>query len=309
MAVTYEDFKKRFDTIKATIDKYAKELDSHERYMGQTTGVMQEGIKEVGLRVQELKDGGTTGTTIDAFMGDPSVKKMMTEIKGYLAGIQKELVKGAALQGEIKKTATAFYALKTDLTNEIAKRKKEVTTKLGTGNKSLPDMEKMLAEMKKYQDAVPYAKVEVFVVEKYEDHLKEATGNLNKQIAQAKDVALSAFQKEMQEQALNTRVLNGKVALARGWYTTVMKQCVEGQKALAAKKAKELMAAKTALVKPWKDLQDMNAMYQDALKDQWIASKLRTSKDKSTIESNVKLILDMKTKAGAEVAKIANARV
>jgi predicted nucleic acid-binding Zn-ribbon protein len=309
MAVTFEDFKKQFQAIEKSVLKYKEEIDNNERYMGQTTGVIKAGTREVGLRVQELKDNGMTGNTIQAFMGDGEIKTMMASIQQYLAGMQKELVKIAGMYGAKQKTVADFGKLKVAVTAEIAARKKEVSTKLGTGNKSLPDMEKLLAEMKKYEGEMTYAKVEVFVPEKYDDHLKETNGAIAKQVTQSKDVALSALQKEMQEQAMNTRTLNGNVGRAKGWYDTVMKQCAEAQKALKAKQSKELLAAKVGFVKPWKDLQEMNAMYQDGMKDQWIASQLRTSKDKSKVEAGVKQILDMKTKAGVEVGKIANAKV
>jgi chromosome segregation ATPase len=234
---------------------------------------------------------------------------MMTEVKASLGRIQKELLKMATEKVEIKKTATLYYDLKKEVNDEIAKRKKELSTKLGTGNKSLPDMEKLSAAMQKYQDEMPFAKVEIFVPEEYAQHLKEANDDLNHEIAQSKSEALSAFQKQMQEQALNSRVLLGKVAEATKWYNTVMAQCTAGQKALKEKKNKELMTAKALIPGPWKQLQEMNAMYQDAVKDQWISSKIKDSKDKDKILGGVKSVLDMKTKAGVEVAKIANARL
>ena len=53
----------------------------------------------------------------------------------------------------------------------------------------------------------------------------------------------------------------------------------------------------------------MNHMYQDALKDVWISSMIKDSKDKSAIESGVKMVADMKSKAAVEVAKLTSAKV
>jgi hypothetical protein len=309
MAATLEDFKRQFDAIKAKVVTYAAALDKDQRFMGQTTGIIKEGVKEVGLRVQELKSAGRTGATIDKFMFDPEVSKMVSSIRQYLAALQKQVVLMTALHAEIKTTVKSFSDLKVAVANEIALRKKQLSTKLGTGNKSLPEMEKLLAEMRKYTDQSPFANVEVYVPERYDAHLNETNNGLNRECSQARDVALSAFQAQMTEQALNTRVLNGNVNKARTWYDAIMKSCAAGQKALATRNNKELLTAKALVVKPMKDLTDMNTMYQNALKDQWIAGQLKGSKDRSTIEGGIKLLLDMKTKAGAEVAKIANARL
>jgi hypothetical protein len=309
MAATFEEFKKQYDSIKAKVVRYAAEIDKDQRFMGQTTGVVKEGVKEVGLRVQKLKGDGATGTTIDKFMFDPEVSKMVASIKQYMASIQKQVVLMTALKVDIQKTVTEFQNLKVVVANEIAARKKQLSTKLGTGNKSLPDMEKLLAEMKQYTNASPFANVEVYVPEKYDDFSKEVSDAFTRECTQAKEVALSAFQEQMTEQALNTRVLNANVNKAKTWYDAIMKACAAGQKALASRNNKELMAAKAVVVKPNKDLSDMNNMYQNALKDDWLRSKVRVSKDKSTIENGIKLILDMKTKAGVEVTKIANARL
>ena len=140
MPATYEDFKKQFEAVKSAVLKFAGEIDKNDRFMGQTTGVIQEGTKEVGLRMQDLKDNGMKGATIDAFMTDPEIKNMVGSIRQYLAMMQKELLKAAAMTADIKKTAAGFQKLKVDVANEIAARKKQLTTKAGTGNKSIADM-------------------------------------------------------------------------------------------------------------------------------------------------------------------------
>ncbi|HVX86157.1 MAG TPA: hypothetical protein VH253_15340 [Phycisphaerae bacterium] len=309
MAETLEQFKKDFAAIKAKVSKYHEEIEKNERFVGQTSGVIDEGIKETGLRVQELKDEGHKGATIDAFMFDPGIKNMVTSIKQYLAGMQKELVKSAAMLQDVTKVRGDFQTLKTNVTNEIAKRKKELSTKAGTGNKSLPDMEKLLAEMKTYEDQNPYAKLDFWQPDKYDQHAKEAGEKMQKQVSQTKEHAMSTLQAQMMEQAMNVRVLHGNFNRAKGLYDTVLKECSDAQKALTAKNNKDLMTAKALIPKPWKDLQDINDMYQKGVQDQWIKARIQSSKDKGTIETTVKAILDMKTKAGAEVAKVANARL
>jgi hypothetical protein len=72
-------------------------------------------LKELGLRIQQLKSEGATGKALKEFASDPEVKKMVAS-------------------------------------DEIASRKKQVSTKIGTGNKSLADMQKLHAELAKYGD-------------------------------------------------------------------------------------------------------------------------------------------------------------
>ena len=48
---------------------------------------------------------------------------------------------------------------------------------------------------------MPFAKVEVFESEKYDEHLQETNAALAKEVTQAKDLSLNAFQKQMQQQA------------------------------------------------------------------------------------------------------------
>jgi hypothetical protein len=49
--------------------------------------------------------------------------------------------------------------LETELTKEIKDRKKQLTTKVGTGNKSVADMEKLLETIKKYKLSAEYKSV------------------------------------------------------------------------------------------------------------------------------------------------------
>ena len=61
MAKTYEEMKKAYETAKKAIEECHAEIKNNERMVGQTAGIIQEGAKEIGLRVQQLKDGGATG--------------------------------------------------------------------------------------------------------------------------------------------------------------------------------------------------------------------------------------------------------
>ena len=77
MAKEYEEFVKSFKQIQPKIDNVAAEIKKNANLVAQTSGIIQEGVKELGLRIQELKDSGQTGTSIKDFESDPTVKKML----------------------------------------------------------------------------------------------------------------------------------------------------------------------------------------------------------------------------------------
>ena len=71
MAATFEDFKKQYEAIKSKVVGYAAAIDKDQRFMGQTVGIIKEGVKEVGLRVQELKDVARQRGEASFFFYDP----------------------------------------------------------------------------------------------------------------------------------------------------------------------------------------------------------------------------------------------
>ncbi len=310
MAKEYENYKKSFEQIKKEILDIGAEIKKNANFVSQTSGVIKEGVKEIGLRVQELKDAGQTGTTIKDFENDPTVKKMLSAIDGYMNGIEKELKRIAGVHnGDSKKTRDAFWDLKKDLAAEITKRKKEVSTKLGTGNKSLPNMETLLKEMDKYKDSAAFVAVDIFIPEDIADHRKELKRDIEDQIKSTKEAKLSAEQKMLDEQALNIRNLLKNVAQAKNLCEAILKLCVAAEKALEERNQKALMTAKAEIPKPLKELGELAAIGERALKDTWIKSKIEDSKDKAKILGGIKSIADYKDKAATAVKKVANARL
>ena len=310
MADKLDDFKKTFEGIKKRSDAASDELDKTQRLMGQTTGIIQEGCKEIGLRIQELKDAGAQGSAIEDFLGDKEVKSMYDSVLSHLKTIETDIKRMDGLHaGEFKKLKKDFSDLKQEMATEIATRKKAASTKLGVGNKSLPDMEKLLKTAKDYTDQKPFALIDVYMPESIADHKKQIEGDLKREIAKTKEAKLTAFQQMMQEQALNTRVLVGNFNKAKGFYTSVLTECKTAQEALEKRDNKALMTAKASVVGPMKQLGEMADMYKKALADQWISSNLKKSKDKDKIETAVKGVLSMYAAAGTELKKVANARI
>lgn len=305
MAKAYEDFKKSYGEVQAQVSAGMTEIKKNAGAIAQTSGVMSEGVKEIGLRIQELKDAGDKGGKIEDFLWDNDVKTMYASVNSYMKQIETECNRIAGLHaGSFAKTKTLFYSTKKALADEIAARKKQVSTKLGTGNKSLPDMEKLLADMVKYQDA-GFSPFEVFAPETASEHKRQLENQIKSMMSQTKDATLSAFQKEMDEQACNTRVLNGNVGKAKQWLTAAQAQLAAGDKAFKAKQLKPLMDAKLAIVPPNKSLQELTAKYDRGMADDWIRSKVNSSKDKSTILAGMKSISDMADTSKKCVEKIA----
>lgn len=305
MAKQYEEYKKSYADIQKQVTDAQTEIKKNANAISQTSGVMHEGVKEIGLRVQELKNAGDKGSSINDFMFDNEVKSMMNSVNAYMKQIETECKRIGALQtGSFAKTKSLFWETKKGLTDEIASRKKQVSTKIGTGNKSLPDMERLLADMNKYKDA-GFATLDAFLPETAAEHKQQLDNWLKDTLGKTKEATLSAFQKEMDEQACNTRVLNANVGRAKTMLTNVQAQAAAGEKAHKAKLLKPLMDAKLAIVKHNKDLAEMAAKYDRAKTDQWVMSKINSSKDKSAILAGMKSITDMRDTSKTAVNKLA----
>jgi len=306
MAETYDAFKKEFEAIQKDADKAADAIDKSTRVVGQTSGIIAEGIKELGLRIQELKDAGAKGTALKDFEGDAEVKKMSASLDAYLKQVENELTAITSLHGGLMTNVkNRFQKLAKDLKAEIASRKKQLSTKIGTGNKSLPDMEKLLAEMTKYQDAKPYTIVEAYAPEPFSDHQKQFDRDVARQLSQTKEVALSKLQAQMQEQALNVRIMAGNVNKVRSLHDEIMTECKNAEKAAASRDAKGLLAAKVSAARPMKQMKDLVDPYTDAMNDSFLKNQIAYSKDKGKIEDNYKAMLTMMQEASAAFKKAA----
>lgn len=289
MAKSYEELKKAYETAKKAIEECHTEIKNNERMVGQTAGIIQEGAKEIGLRVQQLKDGGATGTDLAAFQNDAEIKKMLAEVNNFFASLDKELKKIAATHSAAKtKHVKAFWDTKTALEAEIKDRKKAVSTKLGVGNKSLPDMEKMLADMNKFKDTAAFVGVDAFDPETVESHKKEFNFQVKDQIASTKEVKLSAQQQMLDEQALNERNLAKHVGVGKTAVAAAIAAEKAGKEAVQKKDAGGLNAAKAEAEKAFKVVSAIDQIFDRAYADDWIRSKINTSKIKGKIEGTAK---------------------
>ncbi len=308
MAKQYEEFAKTVKEIRKALASAADEYEKDQRFLGQTTGVVKEGVKEIGLRVQELKDRGATGSDIGEFAADAEVKKMLASINGFMAGIKKELAHVTEVHKKTTPMVKLAYDTKIALAKEIKDRKKALSTKVGVGNKSLPDMEKLLADLEKYMGTSEFAQIEGFTPEPYALHEKELARDLGEAVRMAKEKRLSSEQQMLDQQALNVRNLVRNVAIANKLRDEVLGLCAAVAKASQGGDQKGLITAKAAIAAPLKELGRLAGIGERALKDDWIRSGIKASKDKSKIEAGLHAIAQAKLVASKEVAKVVGLR-
>ena len=310
MAKTYEEMKKAYETARKAIEECHAEIKNNERMVGQTAGIIQEGAKEIGLRVQQLKDGGATGTDIAAFQGDAEVKKMLAEVNNFFASLDKELKQIATAHAAAKtKHVKAFWDTKTALEAEIKDRKKAVSTKLGTGNKSLPDMEKMLADMNKFKDSAAFVGVDAFEPETVDSHKREFNFQVKDQIASTKQAKLSAQQQMLDEQALNERNLAKHVGVGKTSVAAAVAAEKSAKEAVAKKDGGALNAAKVEAAKALKAVSDIDQIFDRAYADDWIRSKINASKIKGKIDGTAKSIKETAKALDAIAKRVAALKV
>jgi hypothetical protein len=309
MAKDFEKFKAEWAVVQKEVTQALEDIKANAQLVGQTTGIITEGTKEIGKRVQELKDGGRTGDDIKDFIDDGEVKEMMKGVTDFLLSLEKELKRVDTLHtGPWTKTKDKFWKLHKELTAEIKTRKKAVSTKVGLGNKSLPNMEKLLKEIDKFKDH-EFTTFDVFVPEEIAQHRKEVNFKLQDEIRKAKDVRLSEYQAMMMEQGLNTRHLKTNFGKAKKIFEGINRALQTAEDAQRDRKSTELADAQKEADQLYLQLAEMVDPYEKAPQDQWIGAMIKKSKDRSTIENGIKAFSDMKSKAALTVQQVKNLKI
>lgn len=344
MAKALAEYTTEFKEVKKLVADGLEEIKGHAQYLGTTTGIMQAAALEIGKRVQELKSKGAVGNTLKDFLTDPEVKTMSSSLDQYMASLTKELNRMQGLQnGSFAMTKARFRKLWKDVIADIAARKKAVSTALGTGNKSLPDLVKLEKELAAF-DQTSFTTFDSFVPEVASDHKKESDARVLKLITAAKTVVDKKDQEEMDLQALNPRVIGPNAGKAKQFREKVEAQAEKARKAAKSKElhdklvlqsakankptdknavakviaqaaadgkvakelAQEIATAKAEAAKQLKELDKISEIYERAKKDQWIMKGLNDSADKSKILNFMKEIETHQAAADKEVKAIAS---
>ena len=210
MAKQLEAFSKEFGEVQKEVSAGMEDIKKYTVAVRQTSGVMEEGTKELGMRIQALKSKGIQGSKVDDFKSDKEVQAMMGTIGTAMKLIEKEIDRLTALHGgSFQKTRTQFANLKKELKKDIDDRKKQVTTLVGTGNKSLPELQKLMAAITKYDDD-DYFEFGRFQPGKKEFMAHQLQEWIAAELAKTKSAAISQFQEMMMKQALDARNLTTK---------------------------------------------------------------------------------------------------
>src|SRR5271156_3269740 len=129
MAKQLEQFKKNFEAIKHTLTAGELEVTKEKTNRGPLDTQLEQHAKEIGRRVHVLRQAGKAGTKIDDFKSDAEVKKLLDDIDHGLTQIGAVNQRVKTLEtGEWQTLNTNYTKLVTDLTAEIAARKKELST-------------------------------------------------------------------------------------------------------------------------------------------------------------------------------------
>lgn len=306
MAKQLEVFTKEFGEIEKAVDAGMEEIVKSSLALRQTSGIMEEGAKELGHHVQELKDKGMQGTHIEDFKSDKQVQTVMAHLDSYLKQAEKELARITALNPGFQKTKARFTAFKTDLSKEISDRKKQVSTLVGSGNKSLPDLEKLLVKVKAYENAKHYSEFFRFGPGNAAFLKKQLQDWITEELSKTKGKALTEFQEMMMKQALDARNLVMKFNRVRGLHQQYKELAAAIQADAASGKMTEMLTAQGKLIPLKKELDEIVDLYDRALKDEWLSARVADSPEKSKIQGAVQAMIRMKAETDKDFTLVAH---
>jgi len=308
MAKQLEQFKKEFQAINNKALEYIRTLTQFETSNNNARAFIAEGAIEIGLRVQKIKNTGFQGKTLKDFMGDPAVKKAVAEIDAMVNRRETELGKMIQLKGKGLELIKSSQKLGGEMQAEIASRKKQLSTKLGIGNKSLPGM---IAELEKLRKALS-DKGALYELKDMLDNLdrpgewKEKRDDaVETELGKTKDAAISSQQRALLKQALDQRHLAtmlARVTKLKGDFDTAAKLAAVAKK---SNKPSELKKAKTDAAAAVKNLVTTVEPLEKAVKDPFVSSQVRNSKDASSIIDKVQKMVAMRDAAVKQLKIVA----
>lgn len=284
MAKTLENFKKEYQGLEEKALKYIHGFGQFETSNNNARSFINSGAVELGLRVQVLKDKGATGTKIEDFIGDKEVKTGLGEIDAMVNRRESELEKMLQQKTKAEDVIQSAKKLQGELQKEIAARKKQLTTKLGIGNKSLPGM---VVELEKLAKALAsggvFDKLDDAVQALDEPGEWESLRDLQIKLAlsKTKNAAINENQRVMLKQLMDARhvatVLGSVKALAQEF-------AAAGKLAKAAKQGKktsDLKRYKADAASAAKKVVAAVAPLETAVNDGWVAPQLREANAKA----------------------------
>ena len=315
MPKTLEALKKEFDAIKKEFDAADADTDNSGHVRGHHDAMVEQGARAIGDRVRELREAGQPGATVEDFKTDKEVATALAEIELHLTSIDKELARVRALSaGPWRKTTARYTALEKELLAEIAARKKEISTKLNLGNKSLPAMETMLHSLKEPGGMYKQFKLlrdyatNTPAFKDPQTYRKNRDRWLKDELAKSKDKAMSQAQSELFERLLVDRNFNKYSVQVRKLHDGVLQAVVDGKAALQTRDANALRAAQVSGSKQLKALEDLVGQYVQA-RQQVGDMAIETSKGGAKIIAGLQTMVTQRDKAATEFSPISKAKI
>jgi hypothetical protein len=312
MAKTLALFKKEFEDLKKLASTSVEEIGSLDHNMNHYQQMLNEGFKEVGLRIHALRDAGTPGTKIEDFMGDREMAVMIKELSGYRDSGKQAALKAKAIRDtQFKAIRTRMQALQDGLTTEIADRKKKFASKTLGINQSVKEMDPLLAEVTTYAGRNPdYELIRhdpgSYTAAQFD---RQYAGLLAEELSKSKAVALSDQQQMLLKQSLAVRTLELNLSKARAAYAEVAKQAKLAQTAQKARDIQGLARAKQAAAAGLAKTEAVIAPYEKVAKDAKLMDVLKHSPDGGAVLKNLAALHTVGVQAHSEAEEAEGRRL
>lgn len=308
MAKKLEEFKKEFQTLENKALEHVRTLTQFETSNNNARAFIAEGADELARSVQKIKDTGFKGKELKDFLGDSGVKKAVAEIDSMANRREAELGKMHQLKPKAVAVIQASAKLTTEMRNEIASRKKQLTTKLGIGNKSLPGMIAELEKLAKARDDKgAFSELQDMLndLDQPGEWKTKRDDAINDALAKTKDAAISDNQRALMKQALDLRHLTTVHARSRKLFGDFAAAAKLAKEAKKGNKAAELKKAKADAVTAAKNLVVTVEPLEKAIKDPFISKRVKDSSSGSKITQLVGEMISMRDTAAKEVKVVA----
>ncbi|WP_042444075.1 hypothetical protein [Azospirillum sp. B510] len=231
MAKALEKYKKEF----AILDSKARDLlESRVNALTnieKLSDLILEAAKEIGRRVQVLRDGGAPGTTLKDFKSDKDVASILK----YIASIQKNAEVAVKTYNDVPAPVIAIIksldTIETELSQEITNRKKKKDRVIfAIDSKSLPDLEKLHDQVSKSLRDLVDEEPELKDVISFQRRILALTDRrIDEEIALTKASRKVRDQEETDDRAKDIRILQRKLAECKKLYEAIKTDCADAK--------------------------------------------------------------------------------
>ena len=272
------------------------------QFDGHALRVLEGAAKAIGDQVQSLKDKGATGTSLKDFEGDAEVKKSLKVADDLDAAAKTLEAEYKTERARFNQAQASYQGIMDDLRAEVDHRKKKKAGFFKVESNSLPDLEKLLAEMSKDVVLSKRWAGTMFEAERYSKRFNKF---VDIELAQTKTDRAASAEAELDERGLDTRIVRGKLGRTQTLFTTVQGACQEVTAAVGKKDAAAAKAAYQKASAAFKELDGMAIQYDRAYKAN--DNLLAASKDGPEITKSIQFMVKANDASKAELTKAGQA--